>query len=187
MRLHSVLVKTLLILSVFTTNALAADSKALIQTSLGDIEIELYAEQAPKSVANFIGYVERGFYEGVIFHRVIADFMIQTGGFNEAMEKQKSGSPVVNEASNGLKNDRGTLALARTNDPDSATSQFFVNLKDNGFLNRTGSQAGYAVFGKVTKGMDVVDKIAQQKTGRRQYYKDVPVENIVIKKVTLIR
>lgn len=190
MRFPAFILKTLLILSLFNATAFAAQSKALIQTSLGDIEVVLYADKAPKSVANFLGYVEKGFYDGIIFHRVIADFMIQTGGFNEQMQKQQTGKAIVNEAGNGLSNDRGTLALARTNDPDSATSQFFINLKDNAFLNRSGSsasQAGYAVFGKVTKGMDVVDKIAEQRTGRRQYYRDVPVENIVIKKVSLIK
>lgn len=190
MRQYQLCVKLLLVLSLFMTNAIAAETKALIKTSLGDIEVELYPDAAPVSVANFISYVEKGFYNGIIFHRVIPNFMIQTGGFNEAMEKQPTGKPILNEASNGLSNDRGTLALARTNNPNSATSQFFINLKKNGFLNRSGeqaSQAGYAVFGKVVNGIEVVDQIAAQKTGRRQYYNDVPVTNIVIKEITMLK
>ena len=138
MRFPAFVIKTLLILSLFSSNAFAAQSKAVIQTSLGDIEVVLYVDEAPKSVANFIGYVEKGFYDGIIFHRVIADFMIQTGGFNEQMQKQSTGKAIVNEASNGLSNDRGTLALARTNDPDSATSQFFINLKGRSHSFRCG-------------------------------------------------
>ncbi|WP_198551621.1 peptidylprolyl isomerase [Moritella sp. Urea-trap-13] len=170
--------------------AFAAETKALIKTNLGDITVELYPEQAPVSVANFINYVERDFYKGIIFHRIIPGFMAQTGGFKANMDKQTSGKPIINEANNGLSNERGTLALARTNNPNSATSQFFINLKDNNFLNRSGSQpsqAGYAVFGRVIKGMDVVDKMAMQPTGKKQHYSDVPVTDIVIESVTLLK
>lgn len=192
MPMKHVFAKLLLLLcSTFISNAaIAAESTALIKTNLGDITVELYPQQAPKSVANFISYVESDFYSGIIFHRVIPGFMAQTGGFNEKLEKQTTGKPVVNEADNGLSNARGTLALARTNNPNSATSQFFINLKDNNFLNRSGSspsQAGYAVFGRVTKGMDVVDKMAQQPTGKKQFYSDVPLTNIVIESITMLK
>lgn len=183
--------KLLLILcSTFMFNtAFAAETKALIKTSLGDITVELYPEQAPISVANFISYVESDFYSGIIFHRVIPGFMAQTGGFNEVLEKQITKKPIINEASNGLANSRGTLSLARTNNPNSATSQFFINLKDNNFLNRSGSspsQAGYAVFGRVISGMDVVDKMATQPTGKKKFYSDVPLTNIVIESITML-
>lgn len=192
MRLNHFFTKSLLILSsIFMLNtAFAAETKALIKTNLGDITVELYAEKAPVSVANFINYVESDFYSGIIFHRVIPGFMAQTGGFKTNMDKQTSGKPVINEASNGLSNERGTLALARTNNPNSATSQFFINLKDNNFLNRSGSQpsqAGYAVFGRVIQGMDVVDKMAKQPTGKKQYYSDVPLTDIVIESVTILK
>lgn len=192
MRMNPFITKLLLILcSAFMFNtAFAAETKALIKTNLGDITVELYPEQAPASVANFIRYVESDFYSGIIFHRVIPGFMAQTGGFNENLEKQTSGKPVVNEANNGLRNARGTLALARTSNPNSATSQFFINLKDNNFLNRSGSspsQAGYAVFGRVTSGMGVVDKMAQQPTGKKKFYSDVPLTNIVIESVTMLK
>ena len=192
MRSNHFFTKLLLIFcSIFIFNtAFAAETKALIKTNLGDITVELYPEQAPLSVANFINYVESDFYSGIIFHRVIPGFMAQTGGFNENLEKQISGKPVINEANNGLSNERGTLALARTNNPNSATSQFFINLKNNNFLNRSGSspsQAGYAVFGRVVAGMDVVDKIAKQPTGKKKYYSDVPLTNIVIESITMLK
>ncbi|NQZ93157.1 MAG: peptidylprolyl isomerase [Moritella sp.] len=192
MRSNHFFTKLLLIFcSTFIFNtAFAAETKALIKTNLGDITVELYPEQAPLSVANFINYVESDFYSGIIFHRVIPGFMAQTGGFNENLEKQISGKPVINEAKNGLRNERGTLALARTNNPNSATSQFFINLKNNNFLNRSGSspsQAGYAVFGRVVAGMDVVDKIAKQPTGKKKYYSDVPLTNIVIESITMLK
>jgi len=192
MRINNFFAKCIFILcSIFTFNtAFAAETKALIKTSLGDITVELYSQQAPVSVANFIRYVESDFYSGIIFHRVIPGFMAQTGGFNENMEKQTAGKPIINEANNGLSNARGTLSLARTNNPNSATSQFFINLKDNNFLNRSGagaSQAGYAVFGRVLTGMDVVDKMAQQPTGKKQFYSDVPLTNIVIESITMLK
>ena len=181
----------LLVCSIFIINsAIAAEPRALIKTNLGDITVELYPELAPVSVKNFINYVESDFYSGIIFHRVIPDFMAQTGGFNDRLEKQIAGKPIINEANNGLSNERGTLALARTNNPNSATSQFFINLKDNKFLDRSGEQpqqAGYAVFGRVISGMEVVDKMALQPTGRKLHYKDVPLTNIVIEKVTLLK
>ncbi|CAM2813961.1 peptidylprolyl isomerase [Moritella viscosa] len=192
MRINHFFAKLLLILSstfMFNT-AIAAETKALIKTNLGEITIELYPEQAPVSVANFISYVEKDFYSGIIFHRVIPGFMAQTGGFNENLEKQTTKAPIINEANNGLSNERGTLSLARTNNPNSATSQFFINLKDNNFLNRSGSsasQAGYAVFGRVIKGMDVVDKMAKQPTGKKKHYSDVPLTNIVIESITMLK
>ena len=153
----------------------------VIDTSMGKIEVELNAELAPISVANFMQYVESGFYNGTIFHRVINNFMVQGGGYDKFMQKKTTLPAIKNEAKNGLKNDRGTLAMARTGIVDSATSQFFINHKDNDFLNHGGRDYGYAVFGKVTKGMDVVDAIArvQTKSG------DVPVNPVAIKNIQL--
>jgi len=151
--------------------------------------IELDAEKAPNSSANFVEYVKDGFYDGVIFHRVIPNFMVQGGGMNPDMsEKANKKAPIKNEANNGLKNDRGTLAMARTNDPHSASSQFFINLKDNDFLNHTSeSQAGwgYAVFGKVTEGLETIDEIAKVQTGNKGPHGDVPVEEVTIIKATI--
>lgn len=162
-------------------------TSVVVETDLGDIEIELFDEKAPKSVANFLQYVEAKHYEGTIFHRVIPGFMAQGGGYDEKLEKKPVKDPVENEADNGLKNERGTVAMARTSEPNSATAQFFVNVKDNGFLDHTGKNAtgwGYAVFGKVTSGMDVVDKIVSVKTGAKgPFSKDAPEENIKIKGV----
>ena len=141
------------------------DSMVVMHTNLGDITIEVFEDDAPKSAANFLQYVRDGFYDGTIFHRVIPGFVIQGGGFTEDYQQKKTRDPIVNEADNGLKNDRGTLSMARTSDPNSATSQFFVNLTDNAPLNPSRGNAGYAVFGKVTDGMDVVDKIAATPTG----------------------
>lgn len=158
-----------------------------IETSLGNIEVELNAEKAPISVANFLKYVDKKHYDGLIFHRVIKDFMIQGGGMNEKMEEKKNDAPIKNEATNGLKNDRGTLAMARTSVVDSATSQFFINTVDNGFLNHTSPDPrgyGYAVFGKVTSGMDVVDKIRAVPTGSSMGMADVPKTPVVIKSIT---
>jgi peptidyl-prolyl cis-trans isomerase A (cyclophilin A) len=164
-----------------TTSEAAKTIDLIIETNMGKIEIELNAELAPISVANFMQYVESGYYNGTIFHRVIKDFMVQGGGFDKFMQKKTTLPSIKNEAKNGLKNDRGTLAMARTGVVDSATSQFFINHKDNDFLNHSGRNYGYAVFGKVTKGMDVVDAIArvQTKTG------DVPVNPVVMKNVRL--
>jgi len=152
----------------------------VFETSHGDIEIELFEKEAPESVKNFLQYVDDGHYAGTIFHRVIADFMIQGGGMDAGFSSKKTRAPIKNEAKNGLKNERGTLAMARTNDINSATSQFFINLKDNDFLDNKPGSFGYAVFGRVTEGLDVVDKIAAVKTGRRKGYDDAPLEDVTI-------
>jgi peptidyl-prolyl cis-trans isomerase B (cyclophilin B) len=157
-----------------------------IETNFGNISIELDADKAPISAANFAKYVEDKFFDNTIFHRVIPNFMIQGGGFTPGMVQKQSLAAIENEADNGLGNDRGTIAMARTNDPHSASSQFFINLKDNDFLNHSGKNPqgwGYCVFGKVTDGMDVVDKIAAVATGNSGGHGDVPVEDVVILKV----
>ena len=143
---------------ILASGSLFANTLVDMKTSMGTIEIELYDDQAPISAKNFENYVKSNFYSGTIFHRVIPGFMIQGGGMDVNMIEKTTKAPIVNEASNGLKNNRGTLAMARTSDPNSATSQFFINVADNNFLNRSAMDAGYAVFGKVTKGMDIVDK-----------------------------
>jgi peptidyl-prolyl cis-trans isomerase A (cyclophilin A) len=153
----------------------------ILSTSQGDIKVELDSEKAPITVENFLGYVDDGFFEGTIFHRVIPGFMIQGGGFDKEMSQKDTRSPIKNEADNGLSNQRGTLAMARTSDVNSATSQFFINLKDNDFLNHGTRDFGYAVFGRVLEGMEVVDKIAATPTTNRKGHGDVPVEPIVIK------
>lgn len=161
--------------------------KVKLETSMGDMVIELNEEAAPVTVRNFLRYVEEGFYEGTIFHRVIPDFMIQGGGFTEEMTKKETHAPIANEASNGLKNERGTTAMARTSDPDSATAQFFINHADNDFLNYVdNNNPGYAVFGKVVEGMEAVDKIAAVQTGSRKGMDDVPTEPVVIKSANVI-
>ncbi len=164
------------------------ESKMVIfQTSMGEIVIELNAEKAPITVKNFLGYVESGFYNGTIFHRVIKGFMIQGGGFTADMNQKSTKAPIKNEASNGLKNDRGTIAMARTNNPDSATCQFFINHVNNSSLDYAGgANPGYAVFGKVIEGMDVVDKIASVKTTVRRGMSDVPVEVVTINSATVL-
>ena len=163
-----------------------AVKKVELKTNFGDIVIELDEEKAPVTVKNFLGYVEDKFFDGVIFHRVIPDFMIQVGGFDVDMKEKKTKSPIVNEGSNGLKNDRGTLAMARTNDPDSATAQFFINLKDNDFLNASSGNPVYAVFGKVVEGMDTVDSIAGVESGRCGFHEDVPTEPVIIDSAKVI-
>jgi len=156
-------------------------------TSKGTIIIEVDNKNAPITAANFVKYANEKFFDGTIFHRVIPDFMIQGGGFTKEMDQKSTHAPIKNEANNGLKNDRGTLAMARTNDPDSATGQFFINLKNNDFLNYQGkSNPGYAVFGKVIKGMEVVDAIAKVKTGNKGPHGDVPVEPVIITSVKVI-
>ena len=153
----------------------------VIKTSLGTLTIELAHEKAPESVNNFLGYVDAGFYDGTIFHRVIDGFMIQGGGFTEDMEQKTTTTPIVNEANNGLKNDRGSLAMARTSDPNSATSQFFVNVVDNEGLNHPQPDGhGYAVFANVVEGMEVVDKIKKVKTVVKNGHHDVPAEAVTI-------
>jgi peptidyl-prolyl cis-trans isomerase A (cyclophilin A) len=162
----------------------AADKPVVVlSTTLGDIIVELNPEKAPISVKNFLAYVDAKFYDGTIFHRVIPGFMIQCGGFTKDMKQKTTKPPIKNEADNGLANKRGTLAMARTGVVDSATSQFFINLKDNSFLDNGVRDFGYAVFGKVTAGMDVMDKIAAVPTGSRSGQKNVPVEDVVIKSI----
>jgi peptidyl-prolyl cis-trans isomerase A (cyclophilin A) len=157
------------------------------ETSLGDFSIELFEKEAPESVANFTRYIDDGFFDGTIFHRIVPGFVIQGGGFTEDMAQKKTKPPVKNEADNGLKNKRGTLSMARTNDINSATSQFFVNLKDNDFLDHSRGNFGYAVFAKVTEGMDVIDKIAAVETGRKRGFDDVPVEAVTMKSVKRVK
>ena len=162
--------------------------KAIVETSMGTITLELNEEKAPVTVANFIDYATSGHYDGTIFHRVIDGFMIQGGGFTKEMNQKETKAPIRNEAANGLKNARGTIAMARTNVVDSATSQFFINLVDNDFLDfrePTPQGFGYAVFGQVTDGLEVVDAIAKVSTGDCGYYQNVPDKPIVIKKVTI--
>ena len=154
-------------------------------TSKGVIQLELDAENAPITVANFLEYVKSGHYDGTIFHRVIPGFVIQGGGLESGMKEKATQAPIENEADNGLKNRTGTICMARTNDPHSATSQFFINLKDNSFLDHTEKTAsgwGYAVFGRVTSGMDVVEAIAAVQTGNAGYHSDVPLEDVVLEK-----
>ena len=161
----------------------------IMTTTVGPMTIELDADSAPKTVENFLSYVAGGFYDGTIFHRVIDNFMIQGGGFTADMEQKSTQAPIENEANNGLKNQRGTIAMARTQDPHSATAQFFINVQDNDFLNHTGENMqgwGYAVFGKVTDGEDVLDKIRGVQTGSQAGHQDVPVEPIIIESVAII-
>ena len=168
----------------------AAGSAVLMKTSMGDIRIEFFEKEAPVTVKNFLAYVKGGFFDGTIFHRVIPRFMIQGGGFTPDMNKKTTEKPIKNEADNGLKNLRGTLSMARTNVIDSATSQFFINLVDNSSLDHVKGDAnhfGYAVFGKVTQGMDVVDKIAKTTTTTKGTYRDVPADPIVIKSAVVLK
>jgi len=163
---------------------------AIIRTSMGDIQLELFADKAPLSVENFINYANSGFYEGTIFHRVIGHFMIQGGGFTPDMQKKTPGEAIQNEATNGLLNKRGTIAMARTNSPHSATSQFYINVQDNADLNYIGEGSsrewGYAVFGRVTSGMNVVDNIRFVATQSKPPFSDVPIEPVVIESVEII-
>ena len=165
-----------------SNDATAGKVKIVMETSKGTIEIELDGEKAPISTKNFVNYVKKGHYDGTIFHRVIPGFMVQGGGFTTDMEQKKTDAPITNEAKNGLKNLRGTLAMARTSDPNSATAQFFINVADNAFLDYPGQDGyGYAVFGKVTKGMEVADAIVSSPTKNVGPFRDVPAEPIVIK------
>jgi peptidyl-prolyl cis-trans isomerase B (cyclophilin B) len=163
-------------------------SQVNFSTNHGDFTITLDAAKAPKTVENFLSYVKAGHYDGTIFHRVISNFMVQGGGFQPGMKQKPVNAPVDNEAANGLKNDKYTVAMARTSDPHSATAQFFVNVTDNDFLNFTspsGNGWGYCVFGKVTAGTEVVDKIKGVKTGRSGFHQDVPVDDVVITKAVV--
>lgn len=185
-----------LMLFLFSTLSFATENKmsdthtkVKMTTSLGAIVIQLDNAKAPVSAANFADYVKQGFYNGTIFHRVIPGFMAQGGGFDTKFEQKATKAPIKNEADNGLKNKRGTLAMARTNDPNSATAQFFINYKDNSFLDHTSpspSGWGYAVFGEVIEGMDVVDQMAKQPTGNRGGHQDVPKTDIVIETAEII-
>lgn len=161
----------------------------IIRTTFGDITLELDADKAPKTVENFLKYASEGFYDGTIFHRVIDNFMIQGGGFNADMSQKDSGEPIENEADNGLKNDFGTIAMARTMDPHSATAQFFINVKDNDFLNHTGKNMqgwGYTVFGKISQGEEVLDKIRAVPTTSRGGHQDVPQDPVIIETVEVV-
>jgi peptidyl-prolyl cis-trans isomerase A (cyclophilin A) len=158
----------------------------LFETTLGDFTVELLEKDAPETVVNFLKYIDAGFFDGTIFHRIVPGFVIQGGGFTEDMSQKRTQPPIKNEANNGLKNLRGTLSMARTNDVNSATSQFFVNLKDNDFLDHKPGNYGYAVFARVTEGMDVIDKIAAVATGRRRGFDDVPSEAVIMKRVQRI-
>nr|WP_223846343.1 peptidylprolyl isomerase [Wenzhouxiangella sp. AB-CW3] len=161
----------------------------ILHTNHGAITVELFEDDAPISVENFLNYARDGHYDGTLFHRVIDNFMIQGGGFDTDFEQKSTGDPIKNEADNGLKNERGTLAMARTNDPHSATAQFFINVSDNEFLNHRGTQSGqawgYAVFGRVVDGMDVVDAIRQVPTGIHGHHRDVPEEPVILERVEL--
>lgn len=168
----------------------AGNPRVALKTSEGTIVLELREDKAPITVRNFLDYAESGFYQGTIFHRVIKGFMIQGGGFTAGMERKETEPPIVNEADNGLDNRRGTMAMARTRDPHSATSQFFINLEDNAFLDfkaRTDKGWGYAVFGRVVQGMEVVDRIGSVSTGTAGRYQDVPVDPVVLRDVVRVQ
>ncbi len=165
---------------ILASSHLFANTMVEMKTSMGNIEIELFDDKAPISAKNFESYVKSNFYAGTIFHRVIPGFMVQGGGLEANMVEKSTRAPIVNEAGNGLKNTRGTLAMARTSDPNSASSQFFINVADNNFLNKSAMDAGYAVFGKVTKGMDVVDKIVSVPTGNYGMHQNVPKQPVKI-------
>ena len=174
---------------MITTNSQAETTMVKMDTNHGTIMLELDAENAPNTVANFLTYANEGFYDGTIFHRVISNFMIQGGGFTDDMNQKTTHDPIKNEANNGLSNVTGSIAMARTGDPHSATAQFFINVKDNDFLNfssETPQGWGYAVFGKVTEGMDVVNKIKDVPTTTKGPYQDVPAETVIIEKVTVV-
>ena len=171
--------------------AIAADNpKVTLGTSLGNITLELYPDKAPATVANFLSYVDEGFYNGTIFHRVIKGFMIQGGGFTESMQEKPARAPITNEADNGLKNERGTIAMARTPDPDSARVQFFINAKDNTFLNfraKTMDGYGYCVFGKVVRGIEVLDKVAGVEVQDTPQFERIPVQTVMIRSIRRVR
>jgi cyclophilin family peptidyl-prolyl cis-trans isomerase len=188
---RNIVFSMIIFVSLITCSAFAADNpQVILETSLGNITLDLYPEKAPLTVKNFLAYVDKGFYNGTIFHRVIRGFMIQGGGFTKAMEEKPTKGPITNEAENGLKNERGTIAMARTPDPHSATSQFYINTVDNLFLDhraKTFEGYGYCVFGKVVKGLDVVDAIENAPTTQREGFQDVPVKPIIIKKAVRLK
>jgi cyclophilin family peptidyl-prolyl cis-trans isomerase len=175
-----------LMMTAMDSAARAANPVVVMETSLGKIKIELFEDKAPGTVKNFLAYVDNKHFDGLVFHRVIENFMIQGGGFDTDQVEKKTMAAIKNESANGLKNERGTIAMARTNQPDSATSQFFINVKDNAFLDRERARdgVGYCVFGRVIEGMDVVDKIKGVKTGRKGLHEqDCPLEDVVIKSI----
>lgn len=191
LRIRSLFAGLVCALAVSVSAAAAPAQRVQFKTSMGNFTVEVYPDKAPKTVANFLQYVKDGFYKGTIFHRVMDGFMIQGGGFEPGadMKQKPTDAPIDNEANNGLKNERGSIAMARTNDPHSATAQFFINTVDNDFLNHTSPTPqgwGYAVFGKVTDGLDVVDKIRAVRTGNRGYHQDVPLEDVVIESAEVI-
>lgn len=168
---------------------MSTSPRVKLETSMGDIVIELDAAKAPKTAANFVDYVKDGFYNGTVFHRVMDGFMIQGGGFEPGLKQKPTKAPIDNEANNGLKNDKYTIAMARTNDPHSATAQFFINVADNDFLNHTAPTPngwGYAVFGKVVSGTEVVDKIKGVKTGNSGFHQNVPTQDVIINKAVIV-
>jgi peptidyl-prolyl cis-trans isomerase B (cyclophilin B) len=174
-----------ILLGAVSVSARAANPVVVMETSMGTIKIELFEDKAPGTVKNFLSYVDDKFYDGTVFHRVIPDFMVQGGGMEPGLKEKTTKGKIKNESANGLGNTRGTLAMARTPEPDSASSQFFINLKDNGFLDRKQARdgVGYCVFGKVVDGMDVVDKIAGVATGNRGGHQNVPTNDVTIKTV----
>jgi cyclophilin family peptidyl-prolyl cis-trans isomerase len=192
MKIKLIVVLGALVTLVTAGVCMAADANPRVEmeTSKGKFVIELFPEKAPETVKNFLNYVDTKFYDGTIFHRVIPNFMIQGGGFTSDMKKKSAGTPIKNEADNGLKNERSTIAMARTGDPHSATAQFFINSVNNDFLNHKGKTQqgwGYVVFGKVIKGMDVVDAISSAKTVTRGGYRDIPAETIEIRSVRVLK
>jgi peptidyl-prolyl cis-trans isomerase B (cyclophilin B) len=192
MKIKLIIVLSALITLVTAGVSMAADGnpKVEMETSKGKMVIELFPEKAPETVKNFLNYVDAKFYDGTIFHRVIPNFMIQGGGFTSDMKKKSAGTPIKNEADNGLKNERGTIAMARTGDPHSATAQFFINSVNNDSLNhksKTQQGWGYVVFGKVIKGMEVIDAISSAKTVTRGGYRDIPAETIEIRSARVMK
>jgi peptidyl-prolyl cis-trans isomerase B (cyclophilin B) len=181
--MKSTLISIMMMLAVAFAAIAGDNPRVEMDTTKGKIILELYADKAPKTVKNFLAYVDAGFYDGTIYHRVIPNFMIQGGGFTADMKQKKTRDPIDNEATNGLRNERGTIAMARTSNPHSATAQFFINTKSNDFLNHKGKSPqgwGYAVFGRVVEGMVVVDAISGVKTGTRGPFRDVPTDPVVI-------
>ena len=176
-----------IIVALFTIASLA-NSRVLMTTNLGDIELELFDKKAPKTVKNFLEYVESGFYNDTIFHRVIDNFMIQGGGFTSNLQKKKTRAPIENEANNRISNTNGTVAMARTQDINSATAQFFINVKDNYFLDHKGAQSfGYAVFGRVVKGMSIVNRIKKSRISKNGRFENLPTKNIIIKSSRILK
>lgn len=189
-KLITTLFALLLCCAMQSSYSLTQGKKTMVkfETNQGSFTIQLDAEKAPITVKNFLDYVNAGFYTNTIFHRIIDNFMIQGGGFEPGMNQKSGNAPIKNEAANGLKNDKYTIAMARTNDPHSASSQFFINTRDNDFLNYPGQDGwGYCVFGKVVEGMDVIDKLGKVKTGRSGFHQDVPKEDVVVLKATVVK